>query len=43
MRDDRRLIAAILRLAVALRNAGLADERVLERADLLSKINARDF
>ena len=39
MRDDRRLIAAILRLAEALRNAGLADERVLERAILLSKTN----
>jgi hypothetical protein len=39
MRDDGRLVAAILRLAEALRNAGLADDQVLERADLLSKIN----
>jgi hypothetical protein len=43
MRDDRRLVAAILRLAETLRNAGLADDRVLERAALLSKINERDF
>jgi hypothetical protein len=43
MRDHRRLIAAILRLAEGLRNAGLADDRVLERAALLSKIKERDF
>lgn len=40
--DDRRLRQAILRLAEGLRNAGLADDRVSERADLLREMNERD-